>query len=175
MAPRGRKPGSTGGQSAPDPPPVVRNGWQIYVWGEFRQTWTRLRAEVARLEASDPANYKRHPTTIFLRDLRDIVLSQVPANPDDKRYRLGTTLGPAYRHWRRVKFRGRFRLFFRYSSKHKAIFFVWLNDEKTLRKDGSRTDVYAVFRTMLERKQPPTDWANLIAACKKWLEPEIAE
>jgi hypothetical protein len=32
-----------------------------------------------------------------------------------------------------------------------------------------------VFRTMLERKQPPTDWADLLAACKKWLEAEVAE
>jgi len=175
MAPGRARPGKTGGRSTPEPVPVARNGWQIYVWGEFRQTWSRLRSEVERLRARDPNDYKRHPTTIFLRDLRDIVHSQVPANPDHERYRLGTTLGPAYRHWRRVKFRGRFRLFFRYSSKHKAILFVWLNDEKTLRKEGSRSDVYAVFRSMLERKHPPTDWADLEAACKTWDEPEVAE
>jgi toxin YhaV len=154
---------------------VVRNGWQIYVWEGFRQTWTRLRAEVERLRAKDPANYRQHPTTIFLRDLRDIVLSQVPSNPDHKRYRLGKTLGAAYRHWRRVKFRGRFRLFFRYSSSHRVILFVWLNDENTLRKAGSRTDVYAVFQSMLERKQPPTSWNDLLAACKKWFEADVAE
>jgi hypothetical protein len=45
--------------------------------------------------------------------------------------------GADYRHWFRVKFSGRFRLFFRYSSQHKVIVYAWVNDENTLRKSGS--------------------------------------
>lgn len=162
-------------RSAQSLPPLVCNGWRIYVWSEFRSTWTKLRREVEELAAKHPDSYKQHGKTIFLRDLRDIVLTQVPGDPGADRYRQGNTLGARYRHWRRAKFRERFRLFFRYSSAHKTIIYVWLNDEKTLRKEGGRTDVYTVFRSMLEQRRPPTDWDALLAECEQWKEPEAGE
>ena len=60
----------------------------------------------------------------------------------------------------------RFRLFFRYDSKAKAIVFAWVNDEQTLRSAGSKSDPYAVFEKMLGRGNPPDDWAALVAASK---------
>ena len=51
---------------------------------------------------------------------------------------LGNTLGPEHRHWRRAKFLGRFRLFFRYSSKDRVIIYAWVNDQNTLLKAGGR-------------------------------------
>jgi toxin YhaV len=167
----------TSGAAAPEDgrtaPPLVRNGWRIYVWGDFRRTWTALRKEVADLAARHPEAYKRHPATIFLRDVRDIVLTEVPADPGSDRYRQGNKLGSKYRHWRRVKFRGRFRLFFRYSSAQKTIIYVWLNGPNTLRKEGDRSDPYRLFRTMLERRKPPTDWDDLMADCESWESTEV--
>jgi toxin YhaV len=55
-------------------------------------------------------------------------------------------------------------LFFRYSSSAKVIVFAWVNDETTLRTYGAKSDVYAVFRKMLDGGNPPDDWAALIAA-----------
>lgn len=63
-----------------------------------------------------------------------------PRNPNSVEYQLGNTLGPAHRHWRRAKFLGRFRLFYRFSTAHRAIVYAWVNDETTLRKANSRTD-----------------------------------
>lgn len=45
----------------------------------------------------------------------------------------------------RSKIGRRFRLFFRYDSKARAIVFAWVDDEQTLRSAGSRSDPYAVF------------------------------
>ena len=45
----------------------------------------------------------------------------------------------------------------------KIIVFVWLNDEDTLRKSDARTDVYAVFRKMLESGKVPNDFGELLA------------
>lgn len=143
------------------------------MWVDFRRTWAALRREVADLAAKDPEAYKRHPTTIFLRDVRDIILAEVPSDPGSDRYQQGNKLGSKYRHWRRVKFRGRFRLFFRYSSAQRAIIYVWLNDPNTLRKEGGRTDPYWVFRSMLDRHKPPTDWADLMAECAPWVSAEV--
>jgi len=51
---------------------------------------------------------------------------------------------------------GRYRLFFRFASRPaKTIIFVWFNDEHTLRKAGSKTDVYEGFRRMLARGEVP--------------------
>jgi toxin YhaV len=167
MRGRGRKEKSTPGSPGADPPLVV-NGWRILVWTQFRDRWTALRREVARLRERDPEGYVRHPLTKFLRNVSEIVLKQVPEDPGAPRFRQGNKLGARYRGWHRAKFNQRFRLFFRYSTTHKIIVYGWLNDEGTLRKEGARSDAYAVFRHMLEAGHPPDDWNELVAACTAW-------
>lgn len=59
----------------------------------------------------------------------------------------------------------RYRLFFRFaSSPVKVIVYVWFNDEDTLRKAGSKTDVYEAFKRMLARGQVPNDMGELLLA-----------
>ena len=43
------------------------------------------------------------------------------------------------------------------------IVYAWVNDENTLRKAGSRTDPYSVFRAMLHAGNPPNSLAELLA------------
>jgi toxin YhaV len=45
-----------------------------------------------------------------------------------------------------------------------VVIYVWLNDEDSLRKEGSRTDVYQVFKRMLERGEVPSSLEELIQA-----------
>ena len=40
--------------------------------------------------------------------------------------------------------------------------YAWLNDHGTLRKEGSRIDVYEVFKRMLERGEVPSTINDLI-------------
>jgi toxin YhaV len=88
----------------------------------------------------------------------------IPVDPTRPEYRQGGTLGANRKHWFRAKFGGgRFRLFFRYSTSAKIIIFAWVNDAQTLRTYGSKSDAYAVFKAMLDRGNPPEDWAALIA------------
>jgi toxin YhaV len=94
-----------------------------------------------------------------------LMFEAIPVDPTRPEYRQGGTLGPARKHWFRAKFGGgRFRLFFRYSTSAKIIIFAWANDAQTLRTYGSKSDAYAVFKAMLDRGNPPEDWAALIAA-----------
>ena len=94
----------------------------------------------------------------------------MPANPDHPDFRLGKTLGRDYGNWRRVK-KGlpeRYRLFFRFASKPvKLIVCVWFNDEDTLRKAGSSTDVYETFRRMLVRGEVPDGVDHLLRQSRK--------
>lgn len=94
--------------------------------------------------------------------MRKLVKEVVPADPNAAEFQLGNTLGPQHRHWRRAKFSGRFRLFYRFHTASRTIVYAWMNDEGTLRKEGSRTDPYTVFRRMLERGRPPSDWEDLL-------------
>jgi toxin YhaV len=84
--------------------------------------------------------------------------------------RLGKTLGKEYSNWRRVKkgMPDRDRLFFRFaSSPVQLIVYVWFNDEDTLRKAGSKTDVYEAFKRMLMRGEVPSSINVLLAESQK--------
>ena len=141
------------------------NGWRLYAFEPFAARLAALKKAVERLRAKDPEGYRRHPTTALLASVHRAITQAVPANPDHPEFRVGHSLGPQYAHWRRVK-RGlpsRYRLFYRFSSKPvRIIVYAWLNDEATLRKEGAKTDVYAVFQRMLARGEVPSDIAELM-------------
>jgi len=139
-----------------------RNGWKLHLHPAFREPFDRLTDEVARLRSADPDGYRRHPKAKLLRRIRDLVLDEIPRDPAAASFRLGKTLGAEHRHWRRASFLGRFRLFFRYSSAHKTIIYAWLNDERSLRQAGGRSNPYVVFKGRLARGEPPDDWADLM-------------
>jgi toxin YhaV len=61
-----------------------------------------------------------------------------------------------------VKFLGRFRLFFRYSSKDRVIIYAWVNDKNTLRKAGARNDPYTIFNSLLRKGRAPDGWDALM-------------
>jgi toxin YhaV len=159
--------GSPPRRPSPEPPLVV-HGWTLYVYPPFAERWAALRAEVEAQRKRDPDGYRTSAAAKFLLLLRRLVLDEIPSDPAAERFRQGRTLGHAHRHWRRAKFLQRFRLFFRYHSEARIIVYVWLNDEHSLRKAGARTDPYRVFRDMLERGRPPTDWDSLVTACEAW-------
>ena len=161
--------------TAKQPRPLVVNGWRLLVWPEFADRWRALRAEVERLRRQDPEGYRHAAAAKLLAAVRDAVLRDIPTDPGADRYRQGQTVGEEYGHWRRVTLFARFRLFFRYSSRHRVIVYAWLNDENTLRKRGARTDPYFVFRRMLERGRPPDDWEALLAACHERAEGDVDE
>ena len=139
---------------------MIANGWSLYYFRLFKATLDELEAVVNRLAADDPEGYKAHPKTKLLASVYRVVVQLVPANPDAADFRLGKTLGPGNTHWRRVKkgMPDRYRLFFRFATNPvKVIVYVWFNDEDTLRKAGSKTDVYETFKRMLSRGTVPTD------------------
>jgi toxin YhaV len=144
--------------------PLIINGWRIYLYAPVAERYAAVIAEVERLRSADPQNYRSTPAAKFARVLHDVMTRQIPSDPAAPLYRLGNTLGPGAKTWRRAKFLGRFRLFFRYSSEQRTIVYAWLNDETTFRKAGASTNVYAIFRQLLERGTPPADWGALMNA-----------
>ena len=144
---------------------MIANGWRLYYHRIFKAALDELDLVVSKLAASDPEGYKTYPKTELLSSVYRAVTQLVPANPDSPDLRPGKTLGSDNTNWRRVKkgMPDRYRLFFRFASNPvKVIVYVWFNDENTLRKAGSKTDVYEAFKRMLARGVVPNDIDALV-------------
>ena len=76
--------------------------------------------------------------------------------------RQGGTPGDPRKHWFRAKFFQQYRLFYRFNSDAKVIVVAWVNEDKTLRAYGSKTDTYATFKGMLEDGNPPDNFDVLL-------------
>jgi toxin YhaV len=124
-------------------------------------------AKVTRLRTADLEGYKQHSKTKLLKRIIDLIEVVIPRDPGATEYSLGNTLGCEHRHWRRAKFLGRFRLFFRYSSNDRVIIYAWMNDQNTLRKAGGRNDPYAIFNARLRKGRPPDGWDALTKESEK--------
>ncbi len=143
------------------------NGWTLYLHPLFQQQLEKLVAQVEASMAKDPTGYKDQAATRLLATINRYVRELIPHDPNAAEFRQGNTLGVDNRHWFRAKFHERFRLFYRFSSKEKVIVYAWVNDANTLRRAGSKTDPYVVFRTMLDGGNPPDTMAELLAVSKK--------
>jgi toxin YhaV len=140
------------------------NGWRLYGHKLFVDQLVKLIHEVQILQDSDPLGYESHPKAKFLATIYKLIGQNIPNDPAAAEFRQGNTLGQANKHWFRAKFHARYRLFFRFSTKHRAIVFVWLNDEKTFRKADAKTDPYFIFQNMLKSGNPPQNFETLLKA-----------
>jgi toxin YhaV len=142
------------------------NGWRLFQYPLFENQLSKLTEAVEQLSITQPDTYRGHPKTKLLATIHRYITENIPRDPSAAEFRQGDTLGPDNRHWFRAKFHQRYRLFFRFSTKGRVIVYVWVNDEFTLRKAGSRTDAYAVFRSMLKAGHPPRTLEALLKRAK---------
>ena len=121
-----------------------------------------LKSQVEELARKNPSDYKRHPLSKLLASIAE-ARKDIYKNPLHRKFNLGKTLGEKYTHWRRAKelLPDRYRMFFRAHSPDRLIIICWINDTTTLRKHGSKTDVYRVFKRMLDSGLMPDDIKKL--------------
>ena len=145
---------------------ITVNGWTLYAHPLFLAQLEKLTSASERAREKDPIAYTSSADAKLLAAIRKLVFEVIPVDPSRPEFRQGGTLGRERKHWFRAKFgNGRFRLFFRYSTAAKIIIFAWVNDSNTLRTYGSKSDAYAVFKSMLDKGNPPEDWNALLEAC----------
>src|SRR5436309_6589688 len=128
---------------------MVVNGWTLLFHDAIVGQLKNLVGACQRARKADPKNFRLNANVKVFAALAKLMLEMIPADPSRPEYRQGNTLGEAYRHWFRAKFFGRFRLFFRYDSRSRIIVYAWVNDERSLRQRGGKSDPYEVFRRML--------------------------
>lgn len=131
--------------------------WQSFLHIHFFARLQALEAELERMRKKCPEKLKGHPLVRLYVAIIE-VMRHIMADPTHEKYLLGNTLGTEHRDWRRAKegLPPRYRLFFKFFSEHREIYFGWINDSHSLRKDGAKTDCYVVFRRMLDRSDVPS-------------------
>lgn len=148
---------------------TVIKGWALYGHSLFLGRLESLVDEVESLARDDPKGFHQHPHYKLFEKVDRSVRERIPANPAAPEYLQGNTLGRNCRHWRRAKsgLPNRYRLFFQFRNDTPGrIVYAWLNDEASLRKDGAKTDVYAVFKAMLRRGTVPSTFRELLHASR---------
>ena len=138
------------------------NGWTLYWHPAFKEQFDKLLSAVQAIKDNRLHELNTNDRAKLLKRVLEIIVEEIRKVPNHANFAQGNTLGEANRHWRRAKFLQRFRLFFRFSSTAKIIIYAWVNDEKTLRQAGAKTDVYEVFENRLKKADPPTDWDDLL-------------
>ncbi len=150
-----------------DPAGMVVNGWTLYTHPLFIAQLDDLIETVDALRTKDLKGYKTKNATKRLAAIQKLTFENIPADPNQPLYRQGGTLGDNNKHWFRAKFFQQYRLFFRFDTRAKVIIYAWVNDDKTLRAYGSKTDAYRVFKGMLEDGNPPSDFDELLKEARK--------
>jgi toxin YhaV len=140
------------------------HGWTILLYPAFRAALLMLCERVRRVQEQNPSGWQSNGHAKLLKRIVEIMLHEVPAAPDSPVFEQGNTVGKDARGWRRAKFLGRFRLFYRFNSRSNIIIYAWVNDETTLCSRGSDSDPYVVFRRMLLAGDPPHAWDQLFSA-----------
>ena len=138
------------------------HGWLVLAHPHFEDQYSRWYNQVAELKRRDPQGYKSAGQTKRFAALDRLAFDLIPQNPSDSRYLLGNTLGSENRSWRRAKFGGQYRLFFRFDSANKIIILGWVNFADSLRAYGSKKDAYLVFSKLLAEGNPPANWDELL-------------
>jgi toxin YhaV len=130
------------------------NGWTIYPHPQLLDQLDALEKEVLKRGTKCGA-------AKVLKWALNSIFEDIPADPTNRQFRQGRTLGKEYTGWLRDKYAGRFRLFFRFNLEDREIIPSWINDEQTLRTRGKKWDAYTVFRKMLDEGNPPNEWNEL--------------
>ncbi len=146
---------------------LIVNGWSIYAHPLFLNQFEELITTVENLRQKNPETYRSKNATKRLAAIAKLAFFIIPTEPTRTEYRQGNTLGEDYKHWFRAKFFQQYRLFFRYHQSSKIIIYAWINDDKSKRAYGSKTDAYRVFQKMLNSGNPPDNWKSLLQEAKR--------
>jgi len=112
--------------------------------------------------------YKNHEHAKLLARITKAYSTIIPENPNHPDYYLRGALSKYRRYKRGLQ---RYRLMFCFSNTPAIIVYLYLNDEKHLRKDGSKTDPYREFAVFVNKEifsANPSD-QNL----QKWIRNEL--
>lgn len=115
----------------------------------YYQRIQTLKDQVKKLKASLPHDeFVQHKHVKFAVRVRRADQTLIPEDPSKKEYRLRGDLRKFRRYKQGLR---RYRLFFCFSSAPPIILYLYLNDEKHLRKEGDKNDPYERFKRLVKK------------------------
>lgn len=135
----------------------------------FEERYTEILDLVEKAMKDDPEHFYDKKIYKFWECVTDTIENRIFIEPTSSEFLLGNTLGRDNRSWKRAKkgLPNRYRLFFKCTTESNSIILAWLNDDKTLRKAGAKTDVYTVFKKKLANGEVPSDITSLLSDSSK--------
>ena len=137
---------------------LVQNGWKLFYHPVFGDRYADLRDRARALKKHlSRDEFVRHPDVKLVAAVRRVVLEIIPDEPNRPDFWLKDDLAK----FRRVKHYGlpdRYRLFYVFSDQQKVVIVLYLNESRTLRKQGAKTDPYEVFGEMVRSGQIGADF-----------------
>jgi len=150
---------------------LIQNGWKLFYHPVFGDHYAQLRDRARLLKKHlSNAEFVGHPDVKLVAAVRRVVLEIIPEDPNRPDFWLRGDLA----RFRRVKRYGlpdRYRLFYVFSEQRKALIILYLNDSRTLRKQGAKSDPYEVFGQLLRSGQIGSDFDENLAQWKKAQKP----
>ena len=129
-----------------------------------------LKEQVRELKARlTPEEFVQHETVKLAARIRKADREIIPENPDRPEYRLTGDLKKFRRYKQGLR---RYRIMFCFSGKPPIILYLYLNDEKHLRKDGGKNDPYEEFKKLVKQGHMSHDPSD--PAMQKWIREHTA-
>lgn len=117
----------------------------------YSQRVDALKEQVKKLRAIlTHDEFIQHEVVKFAARLRHATMEIIPEDPHRPEYRLQGDLKKYRRYKQGLK---RYRLFFTFSMQPQIILYLYINDEKHLRKDGDKNDPYEEFSRFVKKEQ----------------------
>ncbi|MFH1258751.1 MAG: type II toxin-antitoxin system YhaV family toxin [Elusimicrobiota bacterium] len=115
----------------------------------YFQRITKLKEQVKELRAKlSIEEFRQHEVVKLAYRIREADQEIIPQNPDRPDYRLTGNLKKYRRYKQGLQ---RYRLFFCFSNQPKIILYLYLNDEKHLRKAQDKNDPYEEFSRLVSK------------------------
>lgn len=111
----------------------------------------------ARIKLSKD-DYIRHPSVKLLARLAAATLKIIPCDPNCRDYLLKGPLSKFRRYKARLQ---RYRLLFCFSNKPSVIVYLYINDDRHVRKDNDKNDPYQEFQALVEKGVFSSDPSDL--------------
>jgi toxin YhaV len=115
----------------------------------YYQRIVALKEQIKGLRARlSDEEFNQHEIVKLAYRIRKVDQEIIPQDPNRPEYRL---LGELKKYRRYKQGLQRYRLFFCFSNQPKMILYLYLNDEKHLRKSGAKSDPYEEFKKWVNR------------------------
>ena len=145
--------------------PKMNDPYVLKIHQFLSQRIDALKIQVKELKKTlDENTYRQHSLVKFAYRVRCAIEEIIPENPDRPDYRLTGELKKYRRYKQGLQ---RYRLFFCFSNRPRIILYLYLNDERHLRKEGDKNDPYEVFKKFIKQGLISHDPEN--QEIQKWI------